>query len=90
MDHYSDCELDFAMSKFTFIYEEGETKVSYSFHNIYCPEIIEHFKQFVLGCGFVETSLIEGMKGVVEEYEQREERRQQNLTFRNAKSSLSA
>ena len=46
---------DSPMSRFTFIYEEGETKVSYSFHNIYMPEIVEHFKQFILACGFSES-----------------------------------
>lgn len=72
---------DSPMSRFTLIYEEGETKVSYSFHNIYCPEIIEHFKQFVLACGFFETSIMAAMATMVEEYEMMQEK--------CAKSSLS-
>jgi hypothetical protein len=72
---------DSPMSRFTFLYEEGETKVSYSFHNIYCPEIVEHFKQFVLACGFFEVSIMAAMATMVEEYETMEEKR--------AESSLS-
>lgn len=69
---------DSPMSRFTFLYEEGETKVSYSFHNIYMPEIIEHFKQFVLACGFFETTVIASMGTMVEEYETMEEKRAQS------------
>lgn len=70
-----DSLFDSSMSRFTLIYEEGETKVSYSFHNIYCPEIIEHFKQFILACGFFETSIMAAMATMVEEYETMEEKR---------------
>jgi purine nucleoside phosphorylase len=70
--------IDGPMSRFTFLYEEGETKVSYSFHNIYCPEIVEHFKQFVLACGFFETSIMAAMATMVEEYETMEEKRAQS------------
>lgn len=76
-----DSLFDSSMSRFTFLYEEGETKVSYSFHNIYCPEIVEHFKQFVLACGFFEVSIMAAMATMVEEYETMEEKR--------AESSLS-
>ena len=76
-----DSFADSPMSRFTFLYEEGETKVSYSFHNIYCPEITEHFKQFVLACGFFESCIIASMETMVEEHEMMEEKR--------AKSSLS-
>lgn len=82
MDHYSDRELDSSMSCFTFLYEEGNTKVSHSFHNIYCPEIVENFKHFMQGCGFFESNLMAAMGAMVEEYEMMEEKR--------AKSSLSA
>ena len=70
--------VDSPMSRFTFLHEEGETKVSYSFHNIYCPEIVEHFKQFVLACGFFETSIMAAMATMVEEYETMEEKRAQS------------
>ena len=73
---------DSPMSRFTFIYEEGETKVSYSFHNIYMPEIVEHFKQFILACGFSEGCVIDSMAAMVEEYEM------MHVKFRE-KSSLS-
>jgi len=76
-----DSFADSPMSRFTFLYEEGETKVSYSFHNIYMPEIIEHFKQFILACGFFESCIMASMETMVEEHEMMEEKR--------AKSSLS-
>lgn len=75
-------ELDSSMSRFTFLYEEGETKLSYSFHNIYMPEVVEHFKQFVLACGFSEGCAMASMGTMVEEYEMMEEKHA-------AKSSLS-
>lgn len=68
------------MSRFTFIYEEGNSKVSHSFHNIFCPEIVENFKHFMQGCGFFEGNLMDAMATMVEEYEMLEEKR--------AKSSL--
>ena len=61
--------IDSPMSRFTFLNEEGETKISYSFHNIYCPEVVQNFKDFLLGCGFLESTVIEAMHGVIEEYE---------------------
>ena len=70
--------LDGPMSRFTFTYEEGDNKVSHSFHNIYCPEITEHFKQFVLACGFFEASVMAAMATMVEEYEMMEEKRAQS------------
>lgn len=61
--------IDSPMSRFTFLNEDGETKISYSFHNIYCPEVVENFKDFLLGCGFLESTVIQAMYGVIEEYE---------------------
>ena len=75
-----DSLFDSSMSRFTFIYEEGNSKVSHSFHNIFCPEIIENFKHFMQGCGFFESNLMDSMGAMVEEYEMLEEKR--------AKSSL--
>ena len=63
------------MSRFTFLYEEGNSKVSHSFHNIYCPEIIENFKHFMQGCGFFESNLMAAMGVMVEEYEMMEAKR---------------
>jgi hypothetical protein len=73
---------DSPMSRFTFIHEEGETKISYSFHNIYMPEVVEHFKQFILACGFSENCAMTSMASMVEEYEM------MHVKFRE-KSSLS-
>ena len=76
--------VDTPMSRFTFLNEDGETKISYSFHNIYCPEVVHNFKDFLLGCGFLESTVIEAMYGVIEEYESLHPRKD------SAKSSLSA
>lgn len=76
-----DSLFDSSMSRFTFTYEEGNSKVSHSFHNIYCPEIVENFKHFMQGCGFFETNLMSAMGAMVEEYEMME--------AKHAKSSLS-
>lgn len=69
---------DSPMSRFTFTYEEGDTKVSHSFHNIYCPEIVENFKHFMQGCGFFESNLMAAMEEMVKEYEEMEEKRAQS------------
>jgi hypothetical protein len=70
-----DSLFDSSMSRFTFTYEEGNSKVSHSFHNIYCPEIVENFKHFMQGCGFFESNLMAAMSTMVEEYEMMEEKR---------------
>ncbi len=75
-----DSFIDGPMSRFTFVYEEGDSKVSHSFHNIYCPEIVENFKHFMQGCGFFESNLMSAMEEMVQEYETMEAKR--------AKSSL--
>ena len=90
MDHSFDRELDSSMSKFTFLHKEGDTELSYSFHNIYCPEIVEHFKQFILACGFSESCAMASMGTMVEEYEMMEGKHQSSLAYRNAKSSRPA
>lgn len=90
MDHSFDREPNSSMSRFTFLYEEGETRLSYSFHNIYMPEIVEHFKQFVLACGFSESCAMASMGTMVEEYEMMEGKHQASLAYRNAKSSRPA
>lgn len=74
---------DFPMSRFTFLQEDGETTISYSFHNIYCPEVVHNFKDFLLSTGFLESTVIEAMYGVIEEYESLHPRKN------SAKSSLS-
>ena len=73
---------DSPMSRFTFTYGEGDSKVSHSFHNIYCAEIVENFKHFMQGCGFFESNLMSAMEEMVNDYEKKEEKR--------AKSSFTA
>jgi hypothetical protein len=50
---------DFAMSTYTLSMDEGGTKVSYSFSTVYCPDAIEHIKQFLLAAGFSERCIAE-------------------------------
>ena len=57
------------MTNFLFTMEQGTTKTSASFSSIYAPDIVAAFKDFMLGAGFVESSVIQAMYGVIEEYE---------------------
>lgn len=52
-----DCLTDFAMSTYTLSLDEGSTKVSYSFSTVFCPDAIEHIKQFLLAAGFSERCI---------------------------------
>jgi chaperonin GroEL (HSP60 family) len=51
------CLTDFAMSTYTLALDEGSTKVNYSFSTVYCPDVIEHVKQFLLAAGFSERCI---------------------------------
>lgn len=73
-----DSLFDSSMSRFTFTYEEGNSKVSHSFHNIFCPEIVENFKHFMQGCGFFESNLMSAMEEMVQEYEKMEAKREKS------------
>lgn len=68
-DPLSFCSEDWPMTSFLFTMEQGTAKVSSSFSSIYAPDIVASFKDFMLGAGFVESSVIEAMYGVIEEYE---------------------
>lgn len=69
MDNYLDRELDPAMSAYTFKLDEGSVQVNYSFHGIFCPDIVVHFKQFLLSAGFTEATVAECFRQAVEEYD---------------------
>lgn len=56
------------MSTYQFVHEEGERKVSVSFKDIYCPDIVENFYHFMLGCGFSGKNVLDGMSHVIEDY----------------------
>jgi len=68
MGHYLDRELDSAMSNYSFKLDEGSVQVNYSFSSIFCPEIINHFKQFLLSAGFHETTIADCFNEAAEEY----------------------
>ena len=74
---------DWPMTTFAFTMEQGTTKTCASFSSIYAPDIVAAFKDFMLGAGFIESSVIEAMYGVIEEYESLHPRKG------SAKSSLS-
>lgn len=65
----SDCPSsfpDFPMSTYQFVHEEGERKVSVSFKDIYCPDIVENFYYFMVGCGFSATNVIDAMEATID------------------------
>jgi hypothetical protein len=68
MDSHLDRELDPAMSNYSFKLDEGNTQVSYSFSGIFCPDIIVHFKQFLLSAGFTEGTVADCFHQAAEEY----------------------
>lgn len=63
------CDQDRPVRIYSFTMEEGHTKLSLSFSNDHCNELVCNFKDFMLGAGFLESSVIEAMEGVIEEYE---------------------
>lgn len=56
--------------------------MAYSFDSIYAPDVVEHFKYFMQGCGFFESNIMSAMDAMVQEYEMMKEKT-------DAKSSLS-
>jgi hypothetical protein len=41
------------MSKYTFIHETDTTKVVHTIDSVTWPELLENFKYFLAGCGFM-------------------------------------
>jgi len=68
MDNHLDRELDPAMSNYTFKLDEGSVQVNYSFSGIFCPDIIVHFKQFLLSAGFTENTIAECFQQAATDY----------------------
>jgi len=58
---------DFPMSIYKFDHEEGERTVSVSFKEIYCPEIVENFYYFMVGCGFSGKNVIAAMEATIDD-----------------------
>lgn len=48
---------------------EGNTSISYSFGNEYCPEVVNHVKYFLMAVGFAESTVMEAFARSLEEYE---------------------
>lgn len=57
---------DFPMSTYQFAHEEGERKVSVSFKEIYCPDIVENFYYFMVGCGFSAKNVMNAMEATID------------------------
>lgn len=55
------------MSTYQFNHEEGERTVSVSFKQIYCPEIVENFYYFMVGCGFGANTVIDAMEATIDD-----------------------
>lgn len=49
--------------------EEGYTKLSFSFSNDCCNELVANFKDFMLGAGFLESAVMEAMERLIGDYE---------------------
>ena len=58
---------DFPMSTYQFSHEEGDRTVSSSFKGIYCPDIVENFYYFMVGCGFSAKNVIEAMEAIIDD-----------------------
>ncbi len=54
------------MSSYRFNHEEGERQVSVSFKEIYCPDIVENFYYFMVGCGFSAKNVIDAMEATID------------------------
>ena len=48
-------------------FRDGETKVDYSFNEIFAYEIAEHFKQFMQAAGFSETTIADAFDYLAQE-----------------------
>lgn len=67
MSDYLPSEFDPSMSKWTLGFVEGDTNISYTFFNIYGPEIVQHFRQFMQSTGFSDEVIIDSFEKVVAE-----------------------
>ena len=54
---------------YSFTMEEGHTKLSLSFSNDCCDELVYNFKDFMLGAGFLESTVMESMGKMIGDYE---------------------
>ena len=64
-EHCSSSFPEFPMSTYKFDHEEGERTVSVSFKEVYCPDIVENFYYFMVGCGFSANTVIAAMEATI-------------------------
>lgn len=65
-DHLSSSFPEFPMSTYQFLHEEGERKVFVSCKEVYCPDIVENFYYFMVGCGFSHKNVIDAMESTID------------------------
>lgn len=54
--------------RFTLLYEDEHTKLLYEFKAIVADDVINHFADFLKGCGYAESSVFEAMKDTADAY----------------------
>lgn len=54
--------------QFTLLYEDENTKVLHEFKAVVADNVINHFADFLKGCGYAESSVFEAMKDTAEAY----------------------
>jgi hypothetical protein len=59
--------------QFTFLYEDENRKVLHEFKALMAQDVIQHFIDFIKGCGYVESSIYETMQEMTEMYFESEE-----------------
>lgn len=59
--------------QFTLLYEDENRKVLHEFKALMAQDVIQHFIDFIKGCGYVESSIYETMQEMTEMYFESEE-----------------
>ena len=68
-DSFDSGAEDWPVRTYSFTMEEGHTKLSLSFSNDCCDELVYNFKDFMLGAGFLESIVMESMEKMIGDYE---------------------
>jgi len=54
--------------QFTLLYEDEHTKLLYEFKALVADDVINHLVDFLKGCGYMESSIVESMQEYAESY----------------------
>lgn len=55
-------------NQFTFLHEDGDTKLLYEFKEVVADNVVAHVVDFLKGCGYMESTIYECMKETSEAY----------------------